>query len=403
MFFNKSMNRAQDLGANDALAQLVGLSDTSDEALSAGVFKDVLWRFLLSWTDPDVVHVERQAPFLALLPRLLRGAQRPPGRGPLDITRADCSCALAGDELQSAVRELLTAIGDGEGGSLGDSRTASRLLHFVRTALEAFGAHSSRLVDLLGGMAAGSDAPPVIVDEILCTISVPLSATDAALTIDVGRQRACALAATGGTVPMRVLLVHQVIWCCEQIRRATAQSGRLRTERVPPLPMLRSWLELLVAVYRDGVGGGADDWRGLLEETAATHYWERHHLDILAMLLPTTTGQPLYPIATARTATGVGVALCASLLRALCGMQPSTWDTAALGTATACVETLAIAAKNGVDHCAFHVSNDSHGGRSLLMVLQSINHACVSAAEVRPHRSSLLVILVLSGGSEAFC
>ena len=188
---------------------------------------------------------------------------------------------------------------------------------------------------------------------------------------------------------MRVLLVHQVIWCCEQIRRAAAQSGRLRTESVPPLPMLRSWLELLVAVYRDGVGGGADDWRGLLEETAATHYWERHHLDILAMLLPTTTGQPLYPIATARTATGVGVALCASLLRALCGMQPSTWDTAALGTATACVETLAIAAKNGVDHCAFHVSNDSHGGRSLLTVLQSINHACVSAAEVRPHRSSV--------------
>ena len=78
------------------------LPAATDDTQERSLYQDVLWRFLLGWTDPDVVLINRQTEFLALIPSLLRDAHRGPERGSVDIDARDCSCQLAGERLQAA-------------------------------------------------------------------------------------------------------------------------------------------------------------------------------------------------------------------------------------------------------------------------------------------------------------
>jgi len=238
----------------------------------------------------------------------------------------------------------------------------------------------------LEGMASGSDAAPVVVRDLLCTVDVPVGRQESAGGIAVGRGRTVALAPQGGaTSSLRVLLVHTVIYCCEQLRAGNDPST---PEHAQSASTLGAWLKLLVAAFSSKDGATTltetDDWDAFLEEVAQTHYWERHHLDLLAHLLPTTSKEPPYLVSTARTGVsnpdlipphltlshprphlnltsstphhhphliltlslsqaGVGVALCAAILRALPTIRGArNWDLDGLETATACVETLAM-------------------------------------------------------------
>jgi Ca2+-binding EF-hand superfamily protein len=381
-YFAKSMQQATSLDAEHVLEELVELAGVcEDEALPAAAFKDTLWRFLLGWTDPDVVIVDRQANFLALVPRTIQHSQGPIGRGPMDLHHVDCSCERAGAQLQVAVGDLLAMIeGSADLSKRETSRSASRFLHFVRYALENFSRGSEKFATLLTGMARGSNEAPLVVRDLLCTVDVPAGGQKSAGGIAVGRQRTCVLTPQGGgTTSLRVLLVHTVIYCCEHLR----SSDQSTPEHANSVKTLGAWLQLLVAVLRDSKSaeiGLTDDWDAFLEEVAATHYWERYHLDLLAHLVPTTSKEPPYLISTARTGAGVGVALCAAVLRALPTIRNArTWDIEGLETATACVELLSVAAANGSGHLAFHSPNDSHGARFILAMLESIDTHCAKA------------------------
>lgn len=387
-YFDKSVKQASALGAQAVLHELVELAgECDDEALSVGFFKDTLWRSLLGWTDPDIVHMDRQADFLKLIPRTIQNSQSPVGesRGPMDLHHIDCSCERVGERLQVAVDDLLAIVkyGTADQSKRDSSRTASRFLHFVRYTLENFAQGSEKFAALMAGMALGSDQAPIVVKDLLCTVDVPVAGPASVAGIAVGRQRTCVLTPRGGgTAPLRVLVVHTVIYCCERLRSVDPKTP----EHASTVTTLRAWLQLLVAVLghnRRAENDVTDDWVGFVEEVAATHYWERYHLDLLAHLVPTGSGEPPYLISTARAGAGVGVALCAAILRALPSIRSAkSWDIDGLETATACVEVLTIAAANGSGHLAFYSPNDSHGARFVFSTMESIDIHCAKAATV---------------------
>ena len=71
--------------------------------------------------------------------------------------------------------------------------------------------------------------------------------------------------------------------------------------------------------------------------------------------VPVSSKEPAYLVSVARTGAGVRMALSAAILRALPMVRGARkWDLCGLETATACVETLAMAAQTGSGHTAFH-------------------------------------------------
>jgi hypothetical protein len=108
--FDTNMSSAMARCALPLLGQLVGMAAATDDTQERSLYQDVLWRFLLGWTDPDVVLLNRQTEFLALIPSLLRDAHRGPQRGSVDIDARDCSCQLAGERLQAAFAALMSTV-----------------------------------------------------------------------------------------------------------------------------------------------------------------------------------------------------------------------------------------------------------------------------------------------------
>jgi hypothetical protein len=411
-YFEKSLKLAKRLCAENVLHELVELAgECEDESLQVGFFKDTLWRSALGWTDPDVVpdyhgyimskattallvattaSLEAKtalleattASYLKLIPRIIQKSQSPVGRGPMDLHHVDCSCERVGAQLQVAVGDFLSIVRGSEDQSKQESsRSGSRFVHFVKYTMDNFAKASDKFAELMTGMASGSDQAPIVVAHLLCTLDVSVAGLASATGIAVGRQRTCVLDPLGGgTVSLRVLAVHTVIYCCERLRSLDPTSP----EHANSARTLRAWLHLLLAVLADSKraeNASTDDWDAFLEEVAKTHYWERYHLDLLAHLVPTGSGEPPYLISTARTGAGVGVALCAAILRALPMFCSTTrWYIDGLQTATACVEVLGIAAASGSGHLAFHSPNDSHGARFILSTLESIDSHCAKAA-----------------------
>lgn len=264
--------------------------------------------------------------------------------------------------------------------------------HFVGAAIDEFTHEDGHgFLALLGSMAQSSHQHPEALEDFIGGMCIPAEKT-MSHTIQLGRQRTCVPVpnkrgrAGSRGIPFRVLLVHDILWCCEQLHLG-----------MPLSPLLCPALELLLAVFTHPNHPPAEalqDWTLFMDEVGKTYYWEKYHLDLLGWFLPaaTTTADEPYATATAGGGIGVSVVLSAVLMRALPKLEPAVGGGArgaggsesALAVATACVRMLSLLARSEAGLAALGTPHISQEARPLLQLLVTLDELCVPLVDSMP-------------------